>query len=545
MTGRVIFKMEKIPSLQFIHPQTFQFVGASKSGKTTLICRLIATRFQSFKNPPKSCVLYFNGEKQKCFEDLEKNNYITESFEGLPDFTEFRSIAEKYMQEGSLFVFDDLPLKNSNFAIQDLFTKYSHHFNASCVIVTHNLFDKDIRTISLNSDNIVLTNSPRSRTQFSILSRQVFPEESNLLPKALNHATKFNSFGYILLNLTPERAESLRILSNVFDHNKFLKIYRSASTMEKFRCLVAVPEAVFNKYIESEKKCVSVERGEEPIVQTPNATSSSSSSTTVLQPATVLSTDRTADAISQPLKPLLNVEPSQSVQSQKNVHGVNSPGNITDSSKSVFTMPQTTGDISSISSWNTIPTASDTIYSDDSDVSHQMSDSPAKSVTIPESMSVGSDNSAITSDMSITPQQISDTSVQTPQITDNARIPIQGPSQLGIDTARGPLPIQGTFQRGTEIVKKAPGEAELMVPIRAEFDRRGTADERRLVRVRRAESPPLLPSWLWQNPPSISSTADRQNKPRKRKRRMDRISEGQRKKLKYTKEIAPYNEFWQ
>ena len=61
--------------------------------------------------------------------------------------------------------------------VVDVFTKISHHRNLSVVYLTQNIFykNKQTRTLSLNSNYIVLFRNARDATQVSNLARLMYP----------------------------------------------------------------------------------------------------------------------------------------------------------------------------------------------------------------------------------------------------------------------------------------------------------------------------------------------------------------------------------
>ena len=79
----------------------------------------------------------------------------------------------------------------------DLFTKGSHHRNISVILITQNLFCRDI---SLNAKYFVVLKNVRDRSQFSHLARQVLPHDRKGLSYAYLYATKA-PHGYLMLDL--------------------------------------------------------------------------------------------------------------------------------------------------------------------------------------------------------------------------------------------------------------------------------------------------------------------------------------------------------
>ncbi len=80
-----------------------------------------------------------------------------------------------------------------------------------------NLFDKgrSHRTVSLNTQYMVLFKNPRDKSQIEVLARQMYPKNRNLLVAAFIHATQ-KPFGYLFIDLRPETDEQIRLRSNIF-----------------------------------------------------------------------------------------------------------------------------------------------------------------------------------------------------------------------------------------------------------------------------------------------------------------------------------------
>ena len=81
----------------------------------------------------------------------------------------------------NLIVIDDLMSEASNDKrICGLFTKGSHHRYLSVICLVQNLYyqGKESRTMSLNSQYLVLFNNPRDQQQVMVLARQMYPGQS-------------------------------------------------------------------------------------------------------------------------------------------------------------------------------------------------------------------------------------------------------------------------------------------------------------------------------------------------------------------------------
>ena len=112
--------------------------------------------------------------------------------------------------------------------ITKLFTKGSHHCNLSVIYVVQNLFHqaKESRTISLNSQYIVLFNNPRDRSRILHLAKQMYPGQTRFMVKAYTDATN-KPFSYLFVDLKPNCPEENRLRSNIFPGETIMLILES------------------------------------------------------------------------------------------------------------------------------------------------------------------------------------------------------------------------------------------------------------------------------------------------------------------------------
>ena len=111
---------------------------------------------------------------------------------------------------------------------QKLFTQTAHHKNMTIIFITHNLFSqsKYARTISLNfhymipwtynyTSMIILMKFFRDGSQVRTLARQIYPGRWRSLISAYEQCMQ-SSYAYILIDLSPEADDELRISTNIF-----------------------------------------------------------------------------------------------------------------------------------------------------------------------------------------------------------------------------------------------------------------------------------------------------------------------------------------
>jgi hypothetical protein len=116
----------------------------------------------------------------------------------------------------TLIVIDDF-MSETDVRVTKLFTKFSHHKDASVINVSQNLFHKGKknRTISLNAHYIVLLKNPRNSSQAAHLGSQMFPSKAKFFAEVFEDATR-RPHGYHFVDLKPGTPQELRLCTRVF-----------------------------------------------------------------------------------------------------------------------------------------------------------------------------------------------------------------------------------------------------------------------------------------------------------------------------------------
>jgi hypothetical protein len=185
--------------------------GSTSSGKTIWTYKVLRN-LDVFKEPPDA-MLYCYGVWQNLFEDIEMIPNMT-MHQGLPDNLDDWAPQAKHR----LIIIDDLMDKVVNdMEMSLLFTQGCHHKHISIIYITQNLYlqGKYSRTISLNTQYIVLFRSLRDVSQISLLGRQMFPGKSKLLTQVYTDVMKV-PYAYLIIDSSPHSNPQYRLRTHIF-----------------------------------------------------------------------------------------------------------------------------------------------------------------------------------------------------------------------------------------------------------------------------------------------------------------------------------------
>lgn len=187
------------------HPSTVLIAGPTGSGKTYFLRELLKHRNEMFREPRPKRVIWFYGEYQTLFEDME-------------DYVEFREGSNfESVEEDSLVILDDLMNELSGEKkLANLFTKYSHHRKLTVIFIVQNVFHqgREMRNVSLNAQYMFLFKNRRDVSQVTHLGRQLFPNKIKFFNEVFEDSTK-KPYSYLMVDLRPETEEEMRLRTNV------------------------------------------------------------------------------------------------------------------------------------------------------------------------------------------------------------------------------------------------------------------------------------------------------------------------------------------
>ena len=190
--------------------------GATQSGKTYFVHKLLKNVRGMFSGEPVSQILYCYGIYQPLFDEMQSHIPNFTLHEGLPSEEDIENFTLK--QKHSLIVLDDLMHKvGKSPEMELLFTQGCHHRNLSVIFLTQNIFQqaKFARTIALNTHYLILFRNLRDASQVAHLGRQLYPGKGQILTEAYQEATS-QPYGYLVLDMSPHSEDKYRMRTRIF-----------------------------------------------------------------------------------------------------------------------------------------------------------------------------------------------------------------------------------------------------------------------------------------------------------------------------------------
>ena len=203
--------------IPFIHPSTVVVNGPTGCGKTELVKAILMNKEKMFQPAPDQ-IVWHGAERQPRLEAALKE-YGVEFRQGLPSVDEYDG------KQRVVLVVDDF-MSESGPEIAKLFTKGSHHRNITIFFLTQNFYykGKEMRTITLNAQYIVLFKNPRDKQQIKTIARQMFDTDAAYMLEAYNDATS-HPHGYLLVDMKQATSDMLRLRTNITPEDTPTHVY--------------------------------------------------------------------------------------------------------------------------------------------------------------------------------------------------------------------------------------------------------------------------------------------------------------------------------
>lgn len=195
----------------------FYVAGATNSGKTYWVYRLLKNCNQMFENDVPSKVLYSYSIYQNLFLEMEKEMPYIQFINRIPTSEDIITFAQDG-KHGIIVIDDNMSRAVKSQDIEDLFTKGSHHLKITSIFISQNMFNSSPinRTISLNTQYMVITKNPRACSQLNTLAQQLFGKgKSNLLCDAYKDVMK-KPYNYLIIDLHPTSNNEYMLRTQIF-----------------------------------------------------------------------------------------------------------------------------------------------------------------------------------------------------------------------------------------------------------------------------------------------------------------------------------------
>ena len=176
--------------------------------------KLIINRNSLISSHP-SHVLYAYGELNQTV--LEHQNNGIEIWNGVPSAEKIKNLSKP-----SLLVLDDLMFDVDDNYLNHLFTRGSHNWNCSVILVCQTLYGRNIRTARSNAHYLVVMKNNNLKQNISTVGHQMFPKQQNFFMDAYNDATK-KPYSYLVIDSHPSSEEDERLFTNIFPGETLIK----------------------------------------------------------------------------------------------------------------------------------------------------------------------------------------------------------------------------------------------------------------------------------------------------------------------------------
>jgi hypothetical protein len=198
---------------KLIHPSNILVAGPTGCGKTYFVMKLImndmfTTRFDRI-------VLVYS-EWQPLYDDLRLYRPDTEFVRELNEDL-YHSFDRT--RDNLVILDDQMTSGGSKGTTTNLFVQGSHHRSITIIYLVQNFYEKNKnqRTLSLNTQYIILFKNPRGLSQAMSFGKDMFPTKGHAFVDVYKDAT-IEANGYLLVDNRVDTPDSYRLRSRIFPH---------------------------------------------------------------------------------------------------------------------------------------------------------------------------------------------------------------------------------------------------------------------------------------------------------------------------------------
>lgn len=185
-------------------------VGGTSSGKTNWIGRLIENHREMIE-PEVKHILYCYGEINEKILEMKSKTENFELFHGVPTEDNVKTKAQPL-----LLILDDLYTDISEEFLNTLFTRGSHHWSVSVILVTQTMFGRNLKTARNNSHHLILMKSPAGQLEIRTMGQQLFPGRLPYFLDSYHMAIDEKPYSYLVVNLAPTTEPDFRLTTKIF-----------------------------------------------------------------------------------------------------------------------------------------------------------------------------------------------------------------------------------------------------------------------------------------------------------------------------------------
>jgi hypothetical protein len=202
-------------------PSTGLIFGCSGSGKSELVAKILRNIAYCYELPTRSihvCYAVYQPLYAQLAEDLPNISFHN----SLPTMDLIHSLRSPLHHD--IIIIDDWARESAESRlISDIYSRYSHHFQISCLQLVQNLFvsGSQRRMQSTNAHYTFFMKNPCAADQIATFARQRHPKRSKLFLDAYREVTA-QPWSYLLNDSHPRSDPSYAIRTGLFPGDELL-----------------------------------------------------------------------------------------------------------------------------------------------------------------------------------------------------------------------------------------------------------------------------------------------------------------------------------